>query len=405
MQFTRSRIILAVLLLSVVGAGGFAYYKYSSFTAYLAGQLGGQLGNRLGREVKFARVSFSPLKGIVIRGACVSRLPDFSKGSFFCAEKTIVRPRLSSLFGKPLYFSSVTFDKPVIRIRERNGKWDFEDLLALLPDTEKGLHLTWNAAELALEGAKIEADMETSGLSLALEGADIRLGHHSSYGGNYRLEAEGGVKTLHRGKLLAAEAELDADLNFDYGGLASTSGRFTAGALTYGAVTLDRFEAGWKLFNMRKPIAEKNYSASVSAKGLVVPAQEGAARDRVADALGLFSRAMGKPAPRIEDIEMSSFGAAFALDDSVLSLKDIRLRANFINLDAGLTIYGPARKADASLKAEIGDNELTMSATGAMGNPKIKPLLSGTLAAKFRQALAGAEGALLKLFPVTGDTP
>lgn len=405
MQFTRLRVIIAVLLLAAAGAGGLAYYKYSSFTAYLAGQIGGQLGKRLGREVKFARVSFSPLKGIVIREACVSRLPAFSKGDFFCAEKTVVRPRISSLIKKQLYFSSVTFYKPVIKVREKNGKWDFGDLLALLPDTEKGLHLTWNAGDLALEDARIEADMETSGLSMALEGADIRLGHHSSYGGNYSLEAEGSVKTLHRGKLVAAEAELDADLNFDYGGLASTSGRFTASALTYGAVTMDKLEADWKLFNMRKPLPERNYAAAVSARGLLVPAQEGGARDRVAEALDLFSKAMGKPAPRIEDIEMSSFRAAFSLDDSVLSLKDIRLRANFIDLDAGLVIYGPAGKADASLTAEIGDNELSMSATGAMGNHKIKPLLSDTLAAKFKQALAGAESALLELFPVTGDTP
>jgi hypothetical protein len=405
MQFTRPRIVLAVLLLAAAGAGGFAYYKYRSFTAYLTGQLGGQLGNKLGREVRFTRVSFSPLKGIVIREACVSRLPDFSKGNFFCAQKTVIRPRFSSLFKKTLYFSSITFDKPVIKLREKNGKWDFEDLLALLPDTEKGLHLTWNTSELNLEDAKIEADMETSGLSLALDGMDIRLDHHSSYGGNYSLEAEGGVKTLHRGKLVSAGAELDADLNFDYGGLASTNGRLKVRSLTYGAVSLEKFETDWKFFNMRKPLPERNYSASVSAKALLVPAQAGGARDRVAEALGLFSKAMGKPAPRIEDIEMSSFGAAFTLDDSVLSLKDIRLRANFINLDAALSIYGPAGKADASLTAEIGDNELSMSAAGPISNPKIKPLLSDTLSAKFRQALTGAEDALLKLFPVTGDTP
>ena len=154
---------------------------------------------------------------------------------------------------------------------------------------------------------------------------------------------------------------------------------------------------------MRKPLGEKNYSVSVNAEGLLLPAQENALRDDVARGLQLFSAAMGRTVPEIEDIEVKNFAAAFRLDDSVLAVKDITLRTNFMDLDAALTIFGPRREADASLKAAIGKNKLEMSAAGPLGAPRITPLLSATLAARFKSALAAVENSLLKLFPVTGE--
>jgi hypothetical protein len=403
MLLTRARVLLALLLLAAAGALAFTYFKYRKISAYVVDQIGGQAARKLGRQVKFSGVSYSPFKGIVLRDACVSRLPDFSKGEFFCAKKTIIRPRLSALLRNRVSFSSVAFEAPVLKVRERAGRWDFVDLLALLPDTDKGLHLTWNASELLMRGGRVEADLETSGLSLALEELDLKLDHYSSYGGNFGLEAAGLAKTVYGGKLVSAGFSLKTDSNFAYGGLSSAKGEFRARDISYGAMTLETFSADWDLFNMRKPLGEKNYSASVAASGLVLPAQENAARDGVARGLELFSAAMGRTVPGIEDIEMGSFAAAFRLDDSVLSVKDIVLRTNFLELDAALTIFGPQRKADASLKAVVGDSKLEMSAVGPLDAPRIKPLLSSTLAARFKSALAAAENSLLRIFPVTGE--
>jgi hypothetical protein len=403
MKFTPARAIAAALLLLAAGAGTFAWFKYRAFTAFISEQVGVQASKKLGRQVKFRSVSFSPLKGIVIRDGCVSRRPDFSKGNFFCAEKTVIRPSFRALFRNKVHFSRVAFDKPVLKVREKGGRWDFEDLLALLPETNKGLYLTWNADELVMNDAALEADMETSGLSLALKDADLRLAHYSSYGGNYSLEAGGQVQTVHDGKLVSAGVELDADLNFDYGGLASTNGRFSAEDLSYGAASLDSFSADWKLFNMRKPLAEKNYSVSVDADGLLIPVLGAAASEKVSDAMGLFSRITGKPLPPVEDYEVSSFKAAFSLHDSRLAFRDVSLRSNFISVDAALAIDGPAKAAEAGFKADLNGSRLDLSAAGPLGRPVIKPLLSATLEAKLKEALEAMENSLLKLFPVTGE--
>lgn len=403
MNLTRLRVIAAALLLLLAGGGAFAYFKYQKISHYLIDQLSGQASRKLGRQIKFRAISFSPLNGVIIKDACVSRRPDFSKGSIFCAEKTVIRPQLAALMKNQVYFSRITLVKPVIKVRERNGEWDFSDLLALLPKTDKGLYLTWNASELTMKDAALEADLETSGLSLALENANLKLEHYSSFGGNYGLTADGLVKTALKGKLLSAEVRFDTEANFDYGGLSSTKGTFSASRASYGAITLENLAADWALFNMRKPVAEKNYSVSLKAENLLVPGHENAARDGVAKGLELFSSAMGRSAPKIDDIEMRSLSAAFRLNDASLSVSDIALRTNFMDLDSGITINGPARTADASLEALIGSNKLKMAASGLMSAPEIRPVLSDTLSAKFKDALRGIEASLLKTFPVTGE--
>jgi len=404
MQLTRPRILLLSLALFAAVGGSFAYFKYKKISNFILEQVSGQAAKKLGREVKFKSAAFSPLKGIVIREVCVSRLPDFSKGNFFCAAKVVIRPKLASLLRNQIYFSSVSFERPVIKVREKGGAWDFADLLALLPDTSKGLHLTWNADELVLRGAALEADLETSGLSLALEELDLRLEHYSAYGGNFGLEARGLAKTALNGKLLSAGVKLQTDANFEYGGVSSAKGEFAARDIAYGAMTLDVFKADWTLFNLRKPLAEKNYSVSVSAEKLLAPTLDSSASARIAEAMYLFCRIMGRPAPPVvEDYELHSLNAGFTLNDSKLSFKDVSIKTNFMDLDAALGIDGPAKTADARLKADIGGNKLELSAAGPLKNPELKPLLSATLAEKLRAALFGAEDSLLKIFPVTGD--
>ena len=401
MLITRLRLIIAGALVFTAAGGILTWLQYKKISSYISDQLSGQAAKKLGRQIKFGAVSFSFPEGIVITDACVSRRPDFSKGDFFCAARVLVRPRLASFIRNKVYFSKIALEKPVLKVREENGAWDFADLLALLPETDKGLHLTWNASELTMKDAVLEADLRSSGLSFALENASLVLEHFSAFGGNYGLRTSGLVKSALKGKLLSADVSIRSELNFDYGGLASTEGSFTAANASYGAIALESLAAEWKLFNLRKPLAEKNYSISVTAGNLLVPGQENAARDGVAKGLALFSAAMGKPVPKIEDIEMSSLKTAFRLNDSVLSVDNIELRTNFMNLDAGISIDGPAGKAEAALEAVIGASKLKMSASGPLAAPEIKPLLSSTLAEKFKAALAGIEAGLLKIFPVT----
>ena len=419
MNISRFKIVTALLIIFGVGAGVFSYVKYKKFSEYLIGQINSQTDKKLGRRIKFKRVAFSPLKGVVIDEPCVSRAPDFSKGNFFCARRAVIRPEISRLLRNQLYFSNVELTDPVIKVRETGGKWDFDDLLAFLPVTSKGLHITWNARKVTLTGAKIEVDIGSSGRSIAIENADIALLHYSALAGNFELQLDGDVKTIldvgettvwfppvgsipGKGsrQLLTTKVSFKTDLNFEYAGLTAAFGGVKFSDASFGASTLKNASLDWELFNISKPAPEKNYKAKLQAEGLFIPAQSGGVKGSVNSAMELLSSVIGKTTPRVEDIEMAGLTLAFSLNDSVLRVDRLELNTNFLELKDEYELNGPAKTVNIDFKAKIGNNALELTAKGPMDRPDILPAMSVTLNRKMTEAIRGMNAALLKIFPI-----
>ncbi|OGS08123.1 MAG: hypothetical protein A2270_03525 [Elusimicrobia bacterium RIFOXYA12_FULL_51_18] len=400
MNIFRFKIMVILLLAFGLSSGVFAYVKYKKFSEYLISRINLQTGKKLGRQIKFKRIAFSPLKGVVIYEPCVSRAPDFSKGIFFCARRAIIRPEIAQLMRNRLYFSNVELTDPVIKAREAGGKWDFDDLLALLPRTSKGLHITWNARKLSVTGAKLEVDIGSSGRSIAIENADITLLHYSALAGNFELKLNGDVKTILNGQLLTARTSFKTDLNFEYSGLTAAFGdvQFTGAAL--GAATIKKTSLSWEIFNIDKPAREKNYTAGLKAEGLFIPAQSGAVKQSVNSAMELLSSVIGKATPRVEDIEMDELTLDFTLNNGVLFVKRLDLNTNFLNLKNEYELNGPARTVNIRFAAQIGDNRLDLTAKGPMDRPDILPAMSVTLNRKLTEAIRGINASLLKIFPI-----
>jgi len=403
MNISKFKIIAILLAVFVAGAGVFAYIKYKKFSGYLIEQINSQAGKKLGRQVKFKKISFSPLEGVVIDEPCVSRAPDFTKGNFFCAARAVIRPELDQLMKNRLYFANIELEKPVVKIRETGGKWDFEDLLALLPKTSKGLYITWNARKLMLKDATLEMDLGSSGNSIAFENADLTLLHYSDLAGNFSLSLSGDLKTILQGQLVTAKTSFRTDLNFEYTGLTSAYGGVEFGDAAMGAATLRKVSLNWELFNIHKPAPEKNYTAGARAEGLFIPAQSCGASRSVNSALALLSEIMGKASPRCEDIEMASLALDFALNDGILRVKQLNLDTNFLNLKTAYELNGPARTVDMALAASAGENKLSLTAKGAMDKPEILPVMSVTLNRKLIGFVRAINAALLKVFPVAGE--
>ena len=401
MNISRFKISVILLLIFVSGAGVFAYMKYKKFSGYLIDQINSQAGKKLGRQIRFKKISFSPLEGVIIDEPCVSRAPDFTKGIFFCAARAVIRPELAQMMKNRLYFANVELEKPVIKIREAGGKWDFEDLLALLPKTSKGLYMTWNARKLTLKGATLEIDLSSSGNSLALENADITLLHYSALAGNFSLSLGGDVKTVLKGQLVTTKASFKTDLNFEYAGLTSAFGGVEFNDAAMGASTLKKAALNWKLFNINKPAPEKNYTAELAAEKLFIPAQSCDASRSVNRAMELLSETMGKETPRCEDIEMGRLAFDFALKNAILRIKRLDLDTNFLDLESKYELNGPARTLDIAFAAAAGDTRLSLTAMGPMDKPEILPVMSVTLNRKLIGAVQDINSAFLKIFPIT----
>ena len=386
-----------------IGAGTIVYLQYRNISEGIIHAIDSRTGEKLGREVRFRKVGFSPLKGVVIDGACISRRPDFSRGAFFCADRVEIRPEISRLMKERLRFTEVTLVNPMISIREQGGKWDFEDLLELLPKTAQGLHVTWNTRNLMLTGARLEADISSSGRSFALENADITVRHDSEAAGNFGLELKGDLKSTLNGRLLTSMVSAKTDINFNYAGMTSARGEAELTDAALGAITLDRTNLGWELFNMDKPAAKANYDAHLTAEGLWIPEQSCGAAAAVNTAMKTLSSVIGKEAPKVSDIKLESLAVELALKNGTLQMRRFSMDTNFVDVGAEYELNGPARSVAIRFGTRIGNNRLDLTAKGPMNAPHILPTVSATLNRKLTEAIRAMNSFIIGIFPITGD--
>ncbi len=392
----RKKKILAASLAALVLAGGGASFllarKYGGLGGAVAAALAETAAKKAGRELRIKSFSFSPLAGMTLRGVEVSERPSFRKGVFFSAERVRLAMPLLPLLRGSVVFSAAEFEGVFFKLREKDGEWNFRDLLDLLPETVKGLHLTWNARELAFRGARIQADLMTSGLSLDMSETDVSLKHHSSFGGNFRIEAGGRAGTAWDGRLFTGAYRAKADLNFTPLGLDSSAGGLEMSGLELGDMRLGSLEADWKLFRIGRG-AQRNYSLKLEAEDFFSPGYRSSFRDSVDTGLKSLFAALGAAPPRIDDIRAERLSARASLKGGRLRVEELRLEADFASLRAAFAA-GAGQETEFEIEAGAAGKKFKARASGADARPKVEPELSQSL----RESLLSARRALKDFF-------
>ncbi len=392
----RKKKILAVSLAALALAGGGAWLflakKYGGLGGAVASALAETASRRAGRELRIKSVSFSPLGGLTLLGVEVSERPSFRNGVFFYAEKARLAMPLMALLRGSVVFSAAEFDGAFFKIRESGGEWNFKDLLALLPDTVKGLHLTWNARRLVFRGARVQADLATAGLSLDMTDTGAVVKHYSSFGGNFNVEASGRAGTAWGGRLFTGAYEAKVDLNFTPLGLDSTSGRLKMTGLELGDMRLARLGGRWDFFRIGRG-AERNYSLEAEADDFFAPGYRSPFRDAVDKGLRSVFSAMGSAPPAIDDIKADRFSARASLKGGRLRVEDLRLEAGFAGLRAAFAA-GAGGGTDLEIETAAAGKKFRARASGSDARPKVEPELSSSL----REALLASRRGLKDFF-------
>lgn len=383
---------LAALVLAGGGAWIFLAKKYGGLGGALAAALAETASRKAGRELRIKSVSFSPLGGLTLRGVSVSERPSFEKGVFFSAEKARLAMPLLPLLRGSVVFSAAEFDGAFFKVREKDGEWNFRDLLALLPDTVKGLHLTWNARRLVLRDTRVQADLLTPGLSLDMAGTDAVVKHYSSFGGNFNIEASGRAGTAWGGRLFTGSYAAEVDLNFTPLGLDSSSGRLKMEDLELGDMRLAELVGRWDFFRIGRG-AERNYSLEAEASDFFAPGYRSAFRDGVESGLKSLFSALGSAPPEIDDIRADSFSARATLRKGCLRVEDLRLETGFASLSAAFAA-GAGEGTELEIEAGAAGKKFRARASGGDARPKVEPELSRSL----REPLLSARRGLKEFF-------
>lgn len=392
----RKKKIFAAAVAALVLAGGGAFVflsrKYGGLGGAVAAALAETAAKRAGRELRIKSASFSPFTGLELTGVEVSEEPSFEKGVFFSAERVLLDMPLLPLLKGEAEFNKAEVDGAFFKLRERDGDWNYGDLLELLPDTAKGLHLTWNAREVVLRRTRIQADMATPGLSLDMTETEAAVKHYSSFGGNFDIKASGRIGTAWGGRLFTGDYSAEIDLNFTPRGLDSTSGGVEFEDLRLGDSTLGSLTAGWDFFKIGKP-AERNFSLRLEAAGFLAPSYRKSPLAPVEKGIASFYRAMGAAPPRADDIKADSLALKASLKEGRLKIEELRIDSDMADL-RGTFAAGGGADPELELEAEAAGKRFRARISGPEKRPKVEPELSNTL----RQGLLSARRGLEEFF-------
>lgn len=371
------------------------------------------LKEQYGRDIKLENALFTD-KSMQFTRLCVSQKPDFSKGSFFCADKVILYPDYSSKAERTsssFFIRDLIIENAEINIREKNGRWDFEDLTnASEPESsnssdgkntgkdKKYFEDTWIIDNLTLKNATISAESETNRFSVQMKKTDLELSHEGKI---FTLTGQAEMKTELSGRPVKAPVSVNLKTFFSSGELSEIHGDMNTGRLEWDKISLQKLRLHTDMAGISRPVAGKNYISRFSAEGLLIPEDDPYIYDKVPQYLKLFAAAVGRPAPVIKDAEIHSVKGHFSLENNTIELQNMSLRSNFMELDGGMKIDGGTETSVASAAVLIGKNNVKLHISGNMNNPVLKPLLSETLAKKLKQSYMDFQKFVLGYFPVT----
>jgi hypothetical protein len=386
-------IILAVFLVGI----STVYFKYQKVSKLVADTINTRLNKKVKRKINFGKIGFSILEGIIIHDAAASHSYGTSKENFFTARKVILTPELIPLLKNKIFFKKVEFINSEFKIkREINGKWNFEDLLLLLPETTKGLYLTWNTKELIFVDSNAEIEDKVSQTVFSLENSDLGIYHYSSFGGNFKFSLEGDFKTAFSNNLLQGEMEIESNANFEYSGLSSSFGKIILGDVIFNEITLEKSELEWKLFGMRKKIPERNCFAAFKVNNIFIPSHNPVVKQYIIKPLENFSSVLGKKLPEIEDVQIEKLSVNASLKDKTLNISEFNLDTNFLDLKYNFQIDTDKKTINLKLLTKLGTDKFEIMANGAVYNPEIKPELSYTARTRFVSLLKSLSDKLNK---------
>ena len=363
------------------------------------GMLIDNLQTELGREITLQEVDFTSDEGIVITKACISQKPDFKAGKFFCTDKASIMLDYGGNSETKLKISRLLLENPEIFANEKDGHWDFEDLMNKMPKNkqQKPIEESWIIGKLILKNAKAAVKSESRKLTMNINKANIDLTHGGS---SFEAKGNAEIKTELKDKTALMPVSTDMRAVFQKGELSETHGDILFENAELNKIQLSKLKLHADMMGITQPVPQKNYIMRFNVSGLVIPESDPYIYAKVPQYLKLFAAAVGRPAPIIKDAEIHDLNGHFRLENSSIELQHFSLRSNFMEMDGDMKISGNSAVSAAASNIAIGKNKLKMYISGPIKKPELKPVLSETLSRKIKQAYIEFEEFLIGKFKI-----
>ncbi len=317
----KSKIILSVILMTASIPLSIIYYKAQKHGEIIVAKASQYLSKKTGRKVNIGSVSYSVVDGLVIKDALIKEKD--GKTDFLSFKRAEIKINEKKFIDGELVFEKVAFYGGKLRIENTQGKWNFEDLLNLLPPSQKPIQLVWNAKEFSFEDFFVSFFLNN--MEISLDKCDLSILHRSSTGGNFFFSLSTKLSGIKEKKFFSADLQSEGDLVYDYALLKSAKIDTDMENILYDQVSVKSLSFSGHFLDMDKKLFS-NFNSELEIKNLFVPS-------------------LKKNFPSFSlNIEM----AEKALGKNILSEKDFSIE--------NLSIYAKSKKSESEINFSVKSN-------------------------------------------------
>jgi len=370
---SKIKIASALALILVIFLISIAYLHFKRQGDILILKIGNYLSQKTGRKSEIGSIEYSLFNGVILKNVVIKEKD--GKRDFLKFEKAEIRINEREFIKGKLIFEKAKFYSGKLRLENKNGKWNFEDLLKLLPPSNRPIHLIWNAKELSFDNFEFYFSDPQKIEELSLSKSSLVLLHRSSVAGDFFISFNGFIGTLINKKLFSCELALNSNLIYDYSEMKSAKIKAVLNKISYDQIYADSVLTEFEVFNINKK-EHKNFNGEIAFKNMFIP-YSNESYQYMLKTLGKLEKALGRDISLEKEFLLKEMKASISAKNLEAKI-NISLNSNLLDLLFSSHSSFIDKKDEIKLEIQAGYSKINIDAISDFSNVELKQQLSET---------------------------
>ncbi|MEA3307686.1 MAG: hypothetical protein U9Q34_07870, partial [Elusimicrobiota bacterium] len=306
-----------------------------------------------------------------------------SSKSAYSIKRTALGFKALPLLKGNFIISKVKFKNAKFTLaRNKNGKWNFADILAILPEPEENFYSDWPEQIIAKNSELLIIDKLSDNMWV-LENADIKFSKRLSYhGGSLNISWRGAFKGSGFKNLFVSK-NVYGTIKSDFKGdnLASTLGELELKDSICNDLLLKTIHLQWNFFKLNTK-KEQNLKAEFKMEEISIPNIDNSFRKNILKTLTAISKIYGIRDKKTHHLKFKNISAKASFHEDLFKIQDFKFDSNILNLKADFALNNKTDKINLNFKGIALNKEMDITAKGLPDNLYIKPTFSYTIRTK-----------------------
>lgn len=383
----NAKLILSAILLTAALSLSVLYYKAKKHGEIILAKASEYLSKKSGRKVIIGSLSYSIIDGLIMKDVSIKEKD--AKTDFFSFKRAEIKIDEKKFINGELVFKKAAFYGGKLRIENREGQWNFKDLIKLLPPSQKPIQLVWNAKEFSFEDFFISFFLDD--MEVSLDKSDLHISHRSLTAGNFFFSLSSKLSLIKEKDFFSASIETEGDLVYDYALLKSARIDANMEDISYKQISIKSLSFSGNFLDLDKK-SFSNFNSDLKVENLFIPSLK-KNFSSFSNNLEAIEKALGKNILKEEDFSMKELSISARSKNSESEI-NLSMDSNLLDIQFS-SLASLDRGDNINAVLEISDSKIKLSALSDFNKVKFKDDFSETLSKSLEEMILKFEKTII----------